>query len=75
MRRAPREQLGEDVSDQSTDSFADTSVEDLGLHDVDAGVDGVGEHLPPGGLLQEALDPPVLVGDDDAELERVRAPA
>ena len=35
------------------------------------GVDGVAEHLAPGGLLQEPLDRAVLVGDDDAELERV----
>src|SRR5579875_654855 len=46
-------------------------AEHLGLEHVDAGVDGVGEHLPPGGLLEEPLDPPVLVGDDDPELERV----
>ena len=46
-------------------------VEDLRLEDVDAGVDGVAEHLAPGRLLQEPLDRPVLVGDDDAELERV----
>ena len=34
--------------------------------------DGVREHLAPGRLLKEPLDPPVLVGDDDAELQRVR---
>ena len=46
-------------------------VEDLGLHDVDAGVDGVGEHLAPCGLLEEPFDAPLLVDDRDAELERV----
>ena len=43
----------------------------VGLQHVDAGVDGVAEDLAPAGLLQEALDPALLVGDDDAELERV----
>ena len=43
----------------------------LGLEHVDAGVDRVGEHLPPRRLLEEALDAAVLVGDDDPELERV----
>ena len=43
----------------------------LRLEHVDAGVDRVREHLPPRRLLEEALDAPVLVRDDDAELERV----
>src|SRR5204863_1002961 len=34
-------------------------------------VDRVGEHLAPRRLLEEALDPAVLVRDDDPELERV----
>src|SRR5262249_7880439 len=42
-----------------------------GLEHVDAGVDRVAEDLAPPRLLEEALDAPVLVGDDDAELERV----
>ncbi len=46
-------------------------VEDLRLQHVDPGVDGVAEDLAPRRLLQEPLDRPVLVGDDDAELERV----
>ena len=46
----------------------------LGLHHVDPGVDRVREHLPPGGLLQEPLDPAVLADDDDAELQRVGHP-
>src|SRR5439155_56353 len=41
----------------------------LGLEDVDARVDRVGEDLAPGRLLQETLDPAVGVGDDDPELE------
>ncbi|NKZ08323.1 hypothetical protein HGB48_31995 [Actinomadura latina] len=36
--------------------------EDLRLHHVDAGVDGVGEDLPPGGLLQEPLHAARRVG-------------
>ena len=43
----------------------------LGLEHVDAGVDRVREHLAPRRLLEEALDPALLVGDDDPELERV----
>ena len=43
----------------------------LGLEHVDAGVDRVREDLPPGRLLEEALDLAVVVGDDDPELERV----
>src|SRR5207253_2920450 len=45
--------------------------QDLRLEHVDAGVDRVREDLAPGGLLEEALDPAVVVGDDDPELERV----
>ncbi len=41
------------------------------LEHVDPGVDRVGEDLPPGGLLEEPLDAPVLVGDDDPELEGI----
>jgi len=46
--------------------------ENLRLHDVDAGVDRVGEHLPPRRLLEEPVDPALVVADDDAVLERVR---
>ena len=43
----------------------------LGLEHVDARVDRVREDLAPRRLLEEALDLAVVVGDDDAELERV----
>ena len=46
-------------------------AEHLGLEHVDAGVDRVGEDLAPRRLLEEALDPALVVGDDDPELERV----
>ena len=46
-------------------------LEDLGLDHVDAGVDLVAEDLAPAGLLEEALDPPLVVGDHDPELERI----
>ena len=46
-------------------------AQDLRLEHVDAGVDRVGEHLSPGRLLEEALDPAPVVGDDDPEFERV----
>ena len=51
-------------------SFGD-EVEDLRLEHVDPGVDGVTEHLAPCRLLEEPLDGAVLVGDHDAELQRV----
>ena len=47
-------------------------LEHLRLEDVDARVDRVREHLAPRGLLEEALDPALVVDDDDPELERVR---
>jgi hypothetical protein len=65
------EQLREDVAREVDAGALFDVVEDLGLEDVDPGVDGVAEHLAPAGLLEEALDAAVLVGDDDAELERV----
>jgi hypothetical protein len=43
----------------------------LRLEHVDAGVDRVGEHLAPRRLLEEALDAPFSVRDDDPELEWV----
>ena len=43
----------------------------LRLEHVDPGVDRVGEDLAPRRLLEEAFDASLLVGDDDAELERV----
>ena len=46
-------------------------LEHLGLEDVDARVDRVGEDLTPRRLLEEALDSTVVVRDDDPELERV----
>src|SRR5437763_360817 len=46
-------------------------LQHLGLEHVDAGVYRVGEDLAPGRLLEESLDASVLVGDDDAELQRV----
>ena len=73
-RQALLEQLREHVAGPVDRLARGDVVEDLGLHDVDAGVDGVGEHLPPGRLLQEALHPAVLVDDGDAELERVGDP-
>ena len=46
-------------------------VEHPRLDDVDAGVDRVREDLAPRGLLEEAFDAPVFVGDDHTELERI----
>ncbi len=63
----PREELLREVERTVVGHVA----EDRGIEDVDAGVDRVREHLTPRGLLQEALDAPVLSRDDDAEVERV----
>ena len=46
-------------------------LQHLRLEDVDAGVDRVGEHLPPRRLLEEPLDAAVVARHDDPELERV----
>ncbi len=46
-------------------------LEDDRIEDVDAGVDRVREDLAPRGLLEEARDPAVVVGHDDAELKWV----
>ena len=73
-RLALLQQLREDVAGPVDGLVGVDVVEDLRLHDVDAGVDGVGEDLAPGRLLQEALDPAVLVDDGDAELQRVGHP-
>ena len=62
---------GEDLLGEVHRPARGDEIEDLGLEDVDPGVDGVAEDLAPGGLLQEPLDRPVLVGDDDPELERI----
>ena len=74
QRRAVLQQLGEHVS-RPVDDLAGRHVrEHLRLHHVDAGVDGVGEDLAPGRLLQESLDLAVVVDDDDAELQRIGHP-
>ena len=64
-------ELREDVAGPVDGDVGLDVVEDLGLHDVDARIDGVGEDLAPGGLLQEALDLALLVDDRDAEFQRV----
>src|SRR5262249_1806653 len=46
-------------------------AEDLGIKDIDAGVNGVAEDLTPARLLQELADALLLVGDDDAIFKRV----
>ena len=46
-------------------------IENLGLEHVNARVDGVGEDFAPARLLEKARDAAILVGDDDAEFERV----
>ena len=69
--RALVEQLGEHVAGEVGRLAVGDVLEHLGFEHVDAGVDGVGEDLAPVGLLQEALDAAVVLGDDDAELERV----
>ncbi len=70
-RQVLGQQLGEHLAREVDRTVGRDVVEDLGLEHEDAGVDRVAEHLPPRGLLEEALDAPVLPGDHDAELERV----
>ena len=74
QRGVPLEQLGEHVTGPVDHPAGRDLAEHLGLHDVHPGVDRVGEHLAPGRLLEEPLDPPVLLGDHDAEFERVGHP-
>ena len=70
-RLAELEQLGEQLLAEVVGLARRDVVEDLGFEHVDAGVDGVREHLPPGRLFEEALDPALVVDHHDAELERV----
>ena len=72
-RRASRPRAASAERDPSRNrrSAALHAVEDRRLEHVDAGVDRVGEDFAPRRLLEKAHDRPVLVGDDDAELERV----
>jgi hypothetical protein len=70
-RPAHLEQQWEKLFREVVRSVLRDVLQHLGLEDVDAGVDRVGEDLAPGGLLEEALDAPVLVGDHDPELEWV----
>ena len=60
-RQAFLDQLGEDVAGPVDHGPRFDQVEDLGLHDVDARVDGVAEDLAPGRLLEETLDAPLAV--------------
>ncbi len=73
-RGAHREQLREDVGGEVDRAALGDLVEHLGLEHVDPGVDGVGEHLAPVGLLEEALDAAVLGRDHDPELEGILHP-
>jgi hypothetical protein len=70
-RAAHLEQEGEELLREVVRPFGRHVLQHLGLEHVDAGVDRVGEDLSPGRLLEEALDLALVVGDDDAELERV----
>ncbi len=70
-RPAHLEQQREELLREVVGPVGRDVAQHLRLEHVDAGVDRVGEHLPPRRLLEEALDAAVLVGDDDPELERV----
>ena len=71
QRGAALEQLGEDVAGPVDHLTGRDLGQHLRLHHVQPRVDRVREHLAPGRLLEEALDPAVLLGDHDAELQRV----
>ena len=68
---AVAQHLGEEVAREIVVAAPDHPVEDGRFEHVDAGVDRVGEDLAPRRLLEEARDAAGLVGDDDAEFERV----
>ncbi len=70
-RLAELEELGEELLAEVVLLPRRDVLEDLGLEHVDAGVDRVGEDLPPRRLLEEALDAPLVVDDDHPEVERV----
>ena len=73
IERGPAvQQLGEDVGGPVHHLARRDLREHLGFHHVEPGVHRVREHLTPGRLLQEPLDLTVLLGDHDAELQRVR---
>jgi hypothetical protein len=66
------EQPWKDIAREIVRFSAFHVVEYLGLQDVDARVDRVGEDLAPGRLFEKARDAPFVVRDHDAEFERVR---
>ncbi|OPZ78030.1 MAG: hypothetical protein BWY79_00934 [Actinobacteria bacterium ADurb.Bin444] len=70
-RLAHLEEFGEEFVTEVVGDARWYVVQHLGLHDVDAGVDGVGEDLAPSRFFQEALDAPVLVHYDYTELQWV----
>ena len=70
-RPAHLEQVREELLREVVRAVVGDVPQHLGLEHVDPRVDRVREDLPPGGLLEEALDAPVVVGHDDAELQRV----
>ena len=65
------EQLWKDLATEVDRATLGDVVEDRWLEHVDAGVDGVAEHLAPRGLLEEPFDGAVFAGDDNAEVEWV----
>ena len=71
QRPAHLEQQREELLREVVRPVGRDVLQHLGLEHVDPGVDRVREDLAPRRLLEEALDPAVLVGDDDPELERV----
>ena len=71
QRPAHLEQVGEELLREVVGSIGRNVPQHFGLQHVDPRVDRVGEDLAPGGLLEKAFDPPLFVGDDDPELERI----
>ena len=70
-RLALLEELREDLRGEVDQATWRDVVEHNRIEHVDAGVDPVREHLAPGRLLQKPFDSPLIVGDDDAKVERV----
>ncbi len=73
-RLALLHQLREDITGPVDGHISLDILEDLGLHDVNTGVHGVGENLAPGRLLKETLDLALFVDDGDSEFQGIRHP-
>src|SRR2546430_2747246 len=68
-RPARGQQLRPEFVSEVVDASFGNPVQDLGLKNVDAGVNAVGKDVAPVGFFNEALDPAPRVGHRDAILK------